>query len=40
MLLIGNAIALAGCVLMVAIGFLKKKEQILFIQLVVICYFT
>lgn len=34
MLLIGNAIALAGCVLMVAIGFLKKKEQILGAQCV------
>ncbi len=28
-ILLGNAISLAGCVLMVAIGFLKKKEQIL-----------
>lgn len=34
MLLIGNAIALAGCVLMVAIGFLKRKEQILGAQCV------
>ena len=34
MLLLGNAIALAGCVLMVAIGFLKKKEQILGAQCV------
>ena len=34
MLLLGNAIALAGCVLMVAIGFLKKKEQILGVQCV------
>lgn len=34
MLLLGNAISLAGCVLMVAIGFLKKKEQILGAQCV------
>ena len=34
MLLLGNAIVLAGCVLMVAIGFLKKKEQILGAQCV------
>ena len=33
-LLLGNAISLAGCVLMVAIGFLKKKEQILGAQCV------
>ena len=34
MLLLGNAIVLAGCVLMVAIGFLKKKEHILGAQCV------
>ena len=34
MLLLGNAIVLAGCVLMVAIGFLKKKEHILWAQCV------
>lgn len=34
MLLLGNIISLAGCVLMVAIGLLKKKEQILGAQCV------
>ena len=34
MLLLGNAIVLAGCVLMVAIGFLKKKKHILGAQCV------
>jgi hypothetical protein len=34
MLLLGNAISLVGCVLMVAIGFLKKKEHILGAQCV------
>lgn len=34
MLLLGNAIFLAGCVVMVIIGFLKKKEQILGVQCV------
>lgn len=34
MLVLGNVISLAGCVLMVAIGFLKKKEQILGAQCV------
>ena len=34
MLLLGNAIVLAGCVLMVAVGFLKKKEHILGAQCV------
>ena len=28
-LLIGNAISFVGCLIMVAIGFLKKKKQIL-----------
>lgn len=31
-LLLGNMISLIGCVLMVGIGFLKKKEQILVVQ--------
>lgn len=31
-LLIGNAISMVGCMIMVAIGFLKKKSQILLAQ--------
>ena len=31
-LLIGNAISMIGCLIMVAIGFLKKKKQILIAQ--------
>ena len=32
MLILGNAVALIGCVLMVLVGFLRKKEQILPVQ--------
>ena len=32
MLLLGNAVAMVGCVLMVFVGFLRKKEQILTVQ--------
>lgn len=32
LLLLGNLISLLGCLLMVSIGFLKKKEQILGVQ--------
>ena len=31
-LLLGNAISMIGCLIMVAIGFLKKKKQILVAQ--------
>ena len=34
MALIGNLISLAGCILMVATGFVKKKERILALQCV------
>ena len=34
MLLIGNAFAMIGCIIMVAIGLLKKKKQILLAQCV------
>jgi hypothetical protein len=32
MLLLGNAVAMVGCVIMVLVGFLRKKEQILIAQ--------
>ena len=32
MLLFGNLVSLAGCVLMVAIGFVRKKERVLTLQ--------
>lgn len=32
MIVLGNAIAMIGCVLMVMVGFLRKKEQILIVQ--------
>lgn len=32
MLILGNAVALVGCMLMVLIGFLRKKEHILVVQ--------
>lgn len=32
MLVLGNAVALIGCTLMVLVGFLKKKKQILAVQ--------
>ena len=32
MLILGNAVAMVGCVLMVLVGFLRKKEQILIVQ--------
>lgn len=32
MLVLGNAVAMIGCVLMVLVGFLRKKEQILVVQ--------
>ena len=31
-ILLGNAVAMIGCVLMVLVGFLRKKEQILTVQ--------
>lgn len=34
MVLLGNVISLTGCVLMVAIGFVKKKERVLSLQCV------
>ena len=37
-LLIGNAIAMIGCLIMVAIGFLKKKSHILIAQSVQCCF--
>jgi len=32
MLILGNAVAMIGCTLMVLVGFLRKKEQILIVQ--------
>lgn len=32
MLLLGNILALVGCAIMVAVGFIKKKEQVLLVQ--------
>ena len=32
MILFGNLVSLAGCILMVAIGFVRKKERILTLQ--------
>ena len=37
-LLIGNAISMIGCLIMVAIGFLKKKSHILIAQSVQCCF--
>ena len=37
-LLIGNAISMIGCLIMVAIGFLKKKTHILIAQSVQCCF--
>ena len=34
MLILGNALSLVGCIMMVAIGFVKKKEKILHYQCV------
>lgn len=34
MLLLGNILSFAGCLLMVAVGFIKKKERVLLIQCV------
>lgn len=38
LLLIGNAISLIGCLIMVGIGFLKKKSHILIAQSVQCCF--
>ena len=37
-LLIGNAVSMIGCLIMVAIGFLKKKSHILIAQSVQCCF--
>ena len=38
-LIIGNLISLIGCTLMIAVGFIKEKKKILYVQTVQVGFF-